>query len=47
MLTAAVEELALGHKLSTYEVRVRNQNNELVALFTGTAYRKTDTLPIT
>lgn len=46
VLSAYVEEIVLGHKLSTYEVRIRNQNNELIALFTGTAYRKSEMLPV-
>ena len=35
-----------GHaKLATFEVRVTNEKEELIALFTATAYRKNTSLP--
>ncbi len=39
-LTAEAREVSLGRKLATYSVELRNEPGELVALFSGTAYRK-------
>ncbi len=39
-LTAEAREVSLGRKLATYTVELRNDEGELVALFSGTAYRK-------
>ena len=43
-LTAEAREVACGHKLGTYVVEVKNEAGELVALFQGTAYRKSEAL---
>ncbi len=40
ILTAEVEEKSLQNRIALYEVSVKNQNQELVALFRGTVYRK-------
>lgn len=39
VLSTKVKEQHLGNKTAIYEVRVENQNGELVALFKGTVYR--------
>ncbi len=39
ILTAKVEELHNGKTTGVYEVKITNQNNELIAAFRGTAYR--------
>jgi acyl-CoA thioesterase len=39
MLTAIAEEEKLGHKIAVYRVVIKNQNDQLVALFKGTVYR--------
>ena len=39
ILTALAEEEALGNKTAIYKVTVRNQADEVVALFKGTVYR--------
>ncbi|MCK5916456.1 MAG: hotdog fold thioesterase [Deltaproteobacteria bacterium] len=39
-LTAEAREVAINPKLATYEVEVRDQNREMVALFQGTVFRK-------
>lgn len=39
-LTARAREVGRNPKLATYEVEVRDQSNDLVALFQGTVYRK-------
>jgi acyl-CoA thioesterase len=39
-LTARAREVGRNPKLATYEVEVRDQANDLVALFQGTVYRK-------
>ncbi len=41
-LTAVAEEINLTHKTGLYKVEVHNQKNELVALFKGTVYRKSE-----
>lgn len=38
-------EIANHPKLGTYQVRVTNESDELLALFQGTAYRKKQDLP--
>jgi acyl-CoA thioesterase len=40
VLTAVAEELSLEEKRAIYQVKITNQNNQLVALFKGTVYRK-------
>lgn len=39
VITATAEEMSLTNKIGIYQVTVRNQNNETVALFKGTVYR--------
>jgi acyl-CoA thioesterase len=39
-LTAEAREVGVGRKLGTYTVEIKNDQGELVALFSGTAYRK-------
>ena len=39
-LVASAREVGLNPKLATYEVEVRDQTDDLVALFQGTVYRK-------
>jgi acyl-CoA thioesterase len=45
-LTAEAKEIALNPKLAVCEVKVTDQNGEIVASFQGTAYRKKQDLPI-
>lgn len=42
---AEATEIAKHPKLGTYQVKVTNESNELLALFQGTAYRKKQDLP--
>ena len=44
-LHAEAKEIARSSKLGSYTVEVRDEQNELVALFQGMAYRKKDPLP--
>ncbi|HAD97870.1 MAG TPA: hydroxyphenylacetyl-CoA thioesterase PaaI [Cryomorphaceae bacterium] len=39
ILTAETEELNQSKRLAIYEVRITNQDNEVVALFKGTVFR--------
>ncbi len=39
-LTAEAQEVAINPKLATYQVEVRDESDELVAIFQGTVYRK-------
>ena len=39
-LTAIANVMSSSYKLSTYEVTITNQNDEVVALFRGTVYKK-------
>jgi acyl-CoA thioesterase len=41
VLQAEAKEVSLHHKLATYLVEIRDDANDLVALFQGTVYRKT------
>jgi acyl-CoA thioesterase len=43
-LTAEAREVGIGRKLGTYTVEITNDQGELVALFSGTAYRKSTPL---
>lgn len=43
-LFAEADEVAINHKLATYQVRVTDQDNNLVAQFQGTVYRKKDSI---
>ena len=45
VLVAEAREEGLTRKVSTCSVRVTDGDGELVALFTGTAYRKGDPVP--
>lgn len=38
-LIATAKEIYKGNKTAVYDVRVENQNNQLVAVFKGTVYR--------
>ena len=46
VLLAEAREESGSRRLSTCTVRVTGEGGELVALFTGTAYRKDDPLPL-
>ena len=39
-LTAIAEEISCTNKISTYEVKVYNDKQELIAKFSGTGFRK-------
>jgi acyl-CoA thioesterase len=39
VITATAEEINLTNKIGVYQVRVKNQKDEIVALFKGTVYR--------
>jgi acyl-CoA thioesterase len=39
-LIAEANEVSLNPKLATYEVRVTDETNDLIAIFLGTVYRK-------
>jgi len=41
-LIAEAKEVSINPKLATYEVRVTDENNDLIAIFLGTVYRKKD-----
>ena len=41
-LIAEATEVSINPKLATYDIRVTNENNDLIALFQGTVYRKKD-----
>lgn len=43
-LYAEAEELSLNRRLGTYQVRISDEQDELVAQFHGTAYRKNESL---
>jgi len=44
-LTAEAKEISLSHKLGNYIVDIRNEQNDLIALFQGTAYRTKEKVP--
>jgi acyl-CoA thioesterase len=46
VLVAEAREEGGGRRLSTCHVRVTDEGGALVALFTGTAYRKDDPVPL-
>jgi acyl-CoA thioesterase len=46
ILTAEAKENSISSKVGSYTVEVRNQKDDLVALFQGTAFRKDKPLPI-
>lgn len=39
-LIAEAKEVSLNPKLATYEVRVTDETNDIIAIFLGTVYRK-------
>ena len=39
ILTAEAKEVSLNNKTATYDIEVRNQTDEIIALFRGTVYR--------
>jgi acyl-CoA thioesterase len=41
ILTATAQEESCTNKIGIYSISIRNQNNEVVALFKGTVYRTT------
>ncbi len=43
-LFAAAKEISLNSKLGSYQVRVTDQDDRLIAMFQGTAYRKEERL---
>ncbi len=43
-LFAAAEEISVNNKLGNYQVRVTDQDDRLIALFQGTAYRKKNSI---
>ena len=44
ILTAEAEEVSINPKLATYLIRVLDEEENLIALFQGTVYRKRDSL---
>lgn len=46
VLTAEAREISKNFKLGSYTVEIKDENNELVAIFQGMVYRKKDKLPI-
>jgi len=43
-LFAEADEIAINHKLATYDVRITDKDGKLVAQFQGTAYRKQESI---
>jgi acyl-CoA thioesterase len=43
-LYAEAQELSINRKLGTYEVRITDQDQQLIAQFHGTAFRKQESL---
>ena len=43
-LYAEAEELSINRKLGTYQVKITDQQEQLIAQFHGTAFRKEETL---
>ena len=44
VLTATAREISLNNRLGTYLIDVSNENEELIANFRGTVYRRSETL---
>lgn len=44
ILTAVAKEISINNKLATYLVEIKNENEELIAHFKGTVYRKQETI---
>ena len=40
VITATAEEENLGHRIAIYRVAIKNQNDQMIALFKGIVYRK-------
>ncbi len=40
-IIATAKEVSLGKSIAVYEVKIKKQDGELVAIFKGTVYRKT------
>jgi acyl-CoA thioesterase len=45
-LLAEAKELSKNHRLGSYQVEVKDDHGELVAVFQGLAYRKQDKIPV-
>ncbi len=45
-LTAIAKEVSLNPKIASYTVNIINDDDELIAIFQGLAYRKRDKIPI-
>jgi acyl-CoA thioesterase len=45
ILTATAKEISLHNKLATYLIDIVNEQDELIANFKGTVYRKSESLP--
>jgi acyl-CoA thioesterase len=45
VLTAEAREICGSRKMSSYEAVVKNEDGEIIASFTGLAYKKGDTIP--
>jgi len=45
-LIATATEVDKNHKLGTYEVKVKNEKDVVIATFLGTVYRKSQTLEL-
>ena len=41
-LYASAEEISINPKLATYLIKISDDNNDIIALFQGTVYRKKD-----
>jgi len=46
VLIAEAKEISLNSKLGNYIVNITDQENDLIAVYQGTAYRKNDELPL-
>lgn len=44
VLTATAKEISLNNRLGTYLIDIINENEELIASFKGTVYRKSENL---
>ncbi len=42
VLTASAQPVSIGHKISTYQVKVADDHGQVLAVFQGTAYRKSE-----
>jgi acyl-CoA thioesterase len=46
IVTAESREISLHHKISSYNIDIRDEKNELIASFQGMAYRKNEPLQL-